>query len=73
MSGNKMRDREIQAADRRALPKFLHMILICLAAGAVIGFFTAVGDVARFRGTLVEVGRFLPIRLLPGLWRQRCF
>lgn len=34
-----MNDNEIKKANRKALPKFIFMIVICAALGLTIGFF----------------------------------
>ena len=62
-----MEKNEIKNANRKALPKFILILVICLFAGGAIGFFAAKYSVNELSGSMKYVGEFFGMYIAPWL------
>ena len=47
-----MNNKEIQSANRKAMPKFILILVICMIVGGVIGFFAAKYELNTLAGSM---------------------
>lgn len=53
-----MNNKEIQSANRKAMPKFILILVICMIVGGVIGFFAAKYELNTLAGSMKSAGAF---------------
>lgn len=62
-----MKNDEIRSANRKALPKFLLVLAVCMVIGGVIGYSSAKYGVDGMAGTLKDAGAFFGAHIAPWL------
>ena len=62
-----MKNDEIRAANRKALPKFLLFTLVCAVIGAIVGYCAARYGLDQLSGVLADAGAFFGARIAPWL------
>ena len=62
-----MKHDEIKAANRKALPKFLLMMLVCTVIGGILGYFSAKYSLNELSGALKDACAFFGARIAPWL------
>lgn len=62
-----MVNNEIKKANRKALPKFILIMLICLIVGGVVGFFSAKYGLNALSGSMKTVGETFGLYIAPWL------
>ena len=53
-----MKNKDIQSANRKAMPKFILMLVICMIAGGAIRFFAAKYELNTLAVTIVKICAF---------------
>lgn len=62
-----MKNDEIRAANRKALPKFLLLTLVGAVIGAIVGYCAARYGLDQLSGVLADAGAFFGARIAPWL------
>lgn len=62
-----MKTDKIKNANRKALPKFLLVLVICMVIGGVAGYSSAKYGLYRMAGTMKDTGAFFGIHIAPWL------
>lgn len=62
-----MKHDAIKAANRKALPKFLLLTLVCAIIGGILGYFAARYELNELSGVLADAGAFFAAQIAPWL------